>query len=126
MTRGAGETPAWAAPGAWPGSVVHVASSSVSQQSLLSDFLGGRDTSDVLTACGAENTKVVGVPTGWGTCFSINGSTGCTDPYLFFSEISACAFYGETKFLVTALPSCPNTSKLASPDTAGLAIRGSV
>ena len=97
MTRGAGTTPAWAVPGAWQGTGVTVASSSVSQQSLLSDFLGGRDTSDVLTAGGAENTKVVGVPHGLGTCSSINGSTGCTGPYFLFSGISACAIDGETK-----------------------------
>ena len=125
MTRGAGTTPAWAVPGAWPGSVVPVASSSVSQQSLLSDFLGGRDPSDVLTAGGAENTKVVGVPTSWGTRFSINWSTGCTGPYLFFfSGISACVFDGETKFLMTSPTSCPNTFGVASPDVTVLAVRG--
>ena len=69
MTRGAGATPAGVVPGAWPGSVVPVASSSVSQQSRFSDFLGGRYTSGVLPAGGAENTKVVGVPPDFGTCF---------------------------------------------------------
>ena len=123
MTRGAGTTPACAVPVAWPGSVVPVASSSVSQQSLLSDFIWGRDSSEVLTAGGAENTKVVGVPTSCGTCFSINGSTGCTGPYLFFSGISACAFDGETKFLMTSLHSCHNTFGVASPDATVLAVR---
>ena len=75
MTRGAGTTPAWVVTGAWPGSGVPVASSSVSQQSLLSDFIGGRDSSEVLTAGGAENTKVVGVPPDLGTCSSISGGT---------------------------------------------------
>ena len=87
MTRGAGTTPAWAVPGAWPGARVPVASSSVSQQSLLGDFLGGRDSSDVLAAGGAENTKVIGVPPGVGTCFSIGGGTGCTCRASFFREL---------------------------------------
>ena len=42
----------------------------------------------------------------------------------FFSGISACAFDGETKFLVTGLPSCLNTLCVASPDTTVLAVRG--
>ena len=126
MTRGAGATPACDVPVAWPGSGVPVAVSSVSQQSRFSDFLGGRGSSGVLPAGGAENTKAVGVPLGAGTFFSIGGGTGCTGPYSFFSGISACAFDGETKFLVNAFPFCLNASKLASPDTAGLAIRGSV
>ena len=124
MTRVSGTTPAWAVSGAWPGSGVPVASSSVSQQSLLSDFLGGRDSSDVLTAGGAENTKVVGVPPGSGICFSINGSTVCTGPYLFFSGISACAFDGETKFLINGIHSCPNIFGVASSDATVLAVRG--
>ena len=62
MTRGAGATPAWVFPGAWPGSWVPLASSSVSQQSRFSNFLWGRNSSGVLPAGGAENTKVVGVP----------------------------------------------------------------
>ena len=62
MTRGAGTTPAGDVPGAWPGSVVPVAVSSVSQQSRFSDFFGGRDSSGVLRAGGAEKTKAVGVP----------------------------------------------------------------
>ena len=73
MTRGAGTTPAWDVPGARPGSRVLVASSSVSQQSRFSDFLGGRDSYWVLPAGGAENTKVVGVPPGLGTCFRLVG-----------------------------------------------------
>ena len=125
LTRGAGTTPAWAVPGAWPGSRVHVALSSVSQQSLLGDFLGGRDSSDVLAAGGAENTKGIGVPPGVGTCFLIGGGTGCTGPCFLFSGISACAFDGERKFLVTGLTSCLNTLGVASPDASGLAIRGS-
>ena len=62
MTRGAGATPAWDVPGAWPGSGVPEAVSSVSQQSRFSDFFGGRDSSGVLRAGGAEKTKAVGVP----------------------------------------------------------------
>ena len=125
MTRGAGTTPARVVPVAWPGSVVPVASSVVSQQSRLSDFLGGRGSSEVLVAGGAENTKVeIGVPPGLGTCFSISGGTGCTGSYLFFSGISACAFDGEPKFLVTGLPSCLNTFCVASPDATVLAVRG--
>ena len=85
MTRGAGTTSAWVVPVAWPGSVVPGASSAMSHQSRLSDFLGGRDSSEVLAAGGAENTKVVGVPLGLGTCFSISGGTGCTGPYFLFS-----------------------------------------
>ena len=42
MTLGAGATAAWVFSGAWPGSGVPVASSSVSQQSHFSDFLGCR------------------------------------------------------------------------------------
>ena len=123
MTRGAGATPAWVFPGAWPGSGVPVASSSVSQQSRFSDFLGSRDPSGVLPAGGAENTKVVGVPPGLGTCFSISGGTGCTGSYLLFSGISACAFDGETIFLVTGLHFCLNTPGVASPDATVLAVR---
>ena len=125
MTRGAGTTPAWDVHRAWPGSGVPVAVSSVSQQSRFSDFLGGRGSCEVLPAGGAENTKAVGVPPDAGTFFSMSGGTGCTGPYRFFSGISACAVDGETNFLETALPTCPKTFKLASPDTAGLAIRGS-
>ena len=125
MTRGAGATPAWDVPGAWPGSGVPVAVSSVSQQSRFSDFLGGRDSSGVLRAGGAEKTKAVGVPPDKGTFFSIGGGTGCTGPYLFFSGISACAFDGETKILVTPFPFCQIVLAVASPDAAGLAIRGS-
>ena len=62
MTRGAGATPARVVPGALPGSVVPWASSVVSQQSRLSDFIEGRDSSVVLAAGDAENTKVVGTP----------------------------------------------------------------
>ena len=40
MTRCSDTTPAWVVPGALPGSGVHVASSSVSQQSRFSGFLG--------------------------------------------------------------------------------------
>ena len=125
MTRGADATPAWVITGAWPGSAVPVASSSVSQQSRFSDFLGGRGSSGALPAGGAEKTKAVGVLPDRGTFFSIRGGMGCTVPYSLFSGIGACAFDGEMKFLVTALPSFPNTFKLASLDTAGLAIRGS-
>ena len=125
MTRGAGATPAWDVPRAWPGSGVPVAVSSVSQQSRFSDFLGGRDSSGVLDAGGAENTKAVGVPPGAGTFFSIGGGTGCTGPYPFFSGISACAFDGEAKILVTPFPFCQIVLAVASPDAAGLAIRGS-
>ena len=125
MTRGAGATPAWDVPGAWPGSGVPVAASSVSQQSRFSDFLGGRDSSGVLRAGGAEKTKAVGVPPDKGTFFSIGGGTGCTGPYSFFSGISACAFDGGTKILVTPFPFCQKEFAVASPDTAGLAIRGS-
>ena len=124
MTRGAGTTPAWVIPGAWPGSGVHVALSSVSHQSRFSDFLGGRNSSGVLHAGGAENTKVVGVPPDLGTCSSISWGTGCTSPYSVFLGISACAFDGETKFLVTGLSSCLNTPGVASPDAAVLAVRG--
>ena len=101
MTRGAGTTPDWVVPGAWPGSVVHGASPSVSQQSRFSDFLVGRDSSELLAAGGVENTNAVGVPPDVGTFFSISGGTCCTGPYLFFSGISACAFDGETKILLT-------------------------
>ena len=83
MTRRAVATPAWVCPGAWPGSGVHVASLSVSQQSRFSDFLGGRNSSGVLSAGGAENTTVVGVPPVLGTWFPISGGTGCTGPSLF-------------------------------------------
>ena len=65
MTRGAGTTPAWDAHRAWPGSKVPVAVSSVSIQSRFSDLLGGRDSSGVLPAGGAENTKAVGLPLTW-------------------------------------------------------------
>ena len=85
MTRGADATPAWGVPGAWPGSGVPVAVSSVSKQSRFSDFLGGSNFSEVLSAGGAENTKVVGVPPDLGTCFSISGGTSCTGPYFFSS-----------------------------------------
>ena len=122
MTRGAGTTPGWDVPGAWPGSGVPVA---VSQQCRFSDFLGGRGSSGVLPAGGAENTKAVGVPPGAGTFFSIGGGTGCTVPYSFFSGISACAFDGGTKILVTAFPFCLNTLVVASPDVSDPAIRGS-
>ena len=125
MTRGAGTTPAWDAPGAWPGSGVPVASSSVSQQSRFSDFLVGRDSSELLAAVGAENTKAVRVPPDVGTFFSISGGTGCTGPYRFFSRISVCAFDGETKFLETTFPFCLNTLAMASSDASGLAIRAS-
>ena len=101
-----------------------MASSSVSQQSRFSDFLGCRESSGVLTAGGAENTKVVGVPPDLGTCFSISAGTGCTGPYFFSSGISACAFDGETKLLVTCLPSCINTLGVVSPDATVLAVRG--
>ena len=124
MTRGAGATPAWGVPGAWPGSGVPVAVSSVSQQSRFSDLLGGCDSCGVFPAGGAENTKVVGVPPGVGTCFSISGGTGCTGQYFLFSGISACAFDGETKFWVTGLPSCINTLGVTSPDATVLAVRG--
>ena len=124
MTRGTGATPAWVCPGAWPGSGVPLASSSVSQQSRFSDFLGGRNFSEVLSAGGAENTKVDGVPPDLGIWFPISGGTGCTGPYLLFSGISACAFDSETKFLVTGLPSCLNTFCVASPDATVLAVRG--
>ena len=124
MTRGAGATPAWDVPGAWPGSGVPVAVSSVSQQSRFSDFLGGRDSSGVLRAGGAENTKAVGVPPDVGTFFSISGGTGCTGPYRFFSGISACAFDGKPKFLVTGPHSCLNIFCVASPGVSVLAVRG--
>ena len=124
MTRGAGATPAWDVPGAWPGSGVPVAVSSVSKQSRFSDFLGGRDSSGVLPAGGAENTKAIGVLPDVGTFFSISGGTGCTGPYRFFSGISACAFDGETKFLVTGLSFCSNTFGVASPDATVLVVRG--
>ena len=124
MTCGAGATPAWDVPGAWPGYGVPVAVSSVSQQSRFSDFLGGRDSSGVLPAGGAENTNVVGVPPDVGTWFPISGGTGCTDQYIFSSGISACAFDGETNFLVTSLPSCLITLCVASPDATVLAVRG--
>ena len=125
MTRGAGATPAWGVPGAWPGSGVPVAVSSVSQQSRFSDFLGGRDSSGVLRAGGAEKTNAVGVPPDKGTFFSIGGGTGCTVPYSLFSGISACAFDCETKILETPFPFCQIVLAVASPDAAGLAIRGS-
>ena len=101
MTRGAGTTPAWVVPGAWPGSGDPVASSVVSQQSLFSDFLGGRDSSGIFPDGRAEKTKVVGVPPGIGALSPSGGGTGCTSPYFIFSGISACAIDGETKFLVT-------------------------
>ena len=124
MTRGAGATPACVVPGAWPGSGVLVASSSVSQQSRFSDFLGGRDSSGVLPAGGAENTKVVGVPPGLGTCFSISGGTGCTGSYLLVSGISACAFDGEPKFLVSAPPAFfMGMLGVSTPDATVLAVR---
>ena len=101
-----------------------MAVSSVSQQSRFSGFLWGRGSSGVLPAGGAEKTKAVGVPPDAGTFFSISGGTGCTDSYLFFSGISACAFDGETKFLVTGLRSCLNTLGVAYPDATVLAVRG--
>ena len=125
MTRGAGTAPAWDVPGAWPGSGVPEAVSSVSQQSRFSDFLGGRDSSGVLRAGGAEKTKAVGVPPDKGTFFAIGGGTGCTIPYSLFSGVGACAFDGETKILVTPFPFCQIGFVVASPDTVGLAIRGS-
>ena len=124
MTRGADATPAGDVPGAWPGSGFPMAVSSVSQQSRFSDFLGGRGSSGVLPAGGAENTKAVGVPPDKGTFFSTGWGTGCTGPYSFFSGISACAFDGEEKILVTAFPFGLNTPAVASPDVAVLAIRG--
>ena len=42
----------------------------------------------------------------------------------FFSGISACAFDGETKFLVAGFHSCLNTLGVASPDATVLAVRG--
>ena len=91
MTRGAGTAPVWDVPGAWPGSGVPEAVSSVSQQSRFSDFLGGRDSSGVLRAGGAEKTKAVGVPPDKGTFFSIGGGTGCTGLYpLFFGNYCVC------------------------------------
>ena len=42
----------------------------------------------------------------------------------FFSGISACAFDGETKFLVTGPTSCLNTLGVASPDATVLTVRG--
>ena len=101
-----------------------MASSFVSQQSRFSDFLGGRDSSGVLCAGGAEKTKAVGVPPDKGAFFSIGGGAGCTGPYSFFSGISACAFDGETKILVTPFPFCQIVLAVASPDAAGLT-RGS-
>ena len=124
MTRGAGATPAWDVPGAWPGSGVPVAVSSVSQQSRFSDFLGGRDSCELLAADGAENTKADSLPPDVGTFFSISWGTGCTGPYRFFSGISVCPFDGETKFLVTGLSSCLNTFCVASPGVTVLAVRG--
>ena len=124
MTRGAGTTPACVVTGAWPGSRVPVASSVVSQQSLFSDLLCGRDSSEVLPDGGAENTTAVGVHPGADILSTISGGTGCTGPYVFFSGISAYAFDGETKFLVIAIPSCLDTLAVASPDATGLAIRG--
>ena len=50
--------------------------------------------------------------------------TGCTGPYFLFSGISACAFDGETKVLVTGLHYCLNTLGVASPDATVLAVRG--
>ena len=124
MTRGAGATHACVVPGAWPGSGVLVASSSVSQQSRFSDFLGGRDSSGVLPAGGAENTKVVGVPPGLGTCFSISVGTGCTGSYLTFSGFSACAFDGETNFLDSAPTTfCLGMLGVGTPDAKVLAVR---
>ena len=119
MTRGAGTTPAWAVPGAWPGSGVPAASSVVSQQIRFSDFLGGRDSSEIFPDGRAEKTKVVGVPPGLGTCFSISG--GCTGPYFFFWGISALD--GETKFWVTNPPACLEILGVASPATTALAVR---
>ena len=124
MTRGAVTTPAWDVPGAWPGSGVPVAVSSVSQQSRFSDLVGGRDSCGVLPAGGAENTKAVGVPPDLGTLFSMSGGTGCTGPYRLVSGISACAFDGGTKFLGTTFSFCLNTLGVASPDATVLAVRG--
>ena len=125
MTRGAGATPAWDVPGAWPGSGDLVAVSSVSQQSRLSDFLGGRDSSGVLPTGGAENTNVVGLPPVLGTWFPNSGGAGCTGPYFSSSGISACAFDGETKFLVSAPPHfCVGMLGVGTPGSTALAVRG--
>ena len=122
MTRGAGATPACVVPGAWPGSGVLVASSVVSKHSSFIDFLGGSDSTWVFPDGRAEKTKVVGVPPGLGTCFSISG--GCTGLYFFFWGISACALDGETKFWVTNPPACLEILGVTSPATTALAVRG--
>ena len=101
MTRGAGTTPAWVVPGAWPGSGDHVASSVVSQQSRFSDFREGRGSSGIFPDGSAEKTKVVGVLPGIGALPPSGGGTGCTSPYFLFSGINACAIDGETNLLVT-------------------------
>ena len=49
-----------------------------------SDFLWGRDSSEVLPNGGAENTKAVGVHTGADVFSTISGGTGCTGPYFLF------------------------------------------
>ena len=92
---------------------------------VLVTFSGNRGSSGVLRAGGAEKTKAVGVPPDKGTFFAIGGGTGCTVPYSLFSGIGACAFDGETKILVTPFPFCQIGFVVASPDTVGLAIRGS-
>ena len=98
MTRGAGTTRACDVPGACPGSGVPLASSVVLQQSLFSDFRGGRDSSGIFPDGRAEKTKVVDVPPGVGALSPSGGGTGCTGPYFLSSGISACAIDGETNF----------------------------
>ena len=124
MTRGAGTTPAWVVPG--PG----LAPGSMWLRRLCPNNLAlvtswGRDSSELLAAGGAENTKAVGVPHDVGTFLSISGGTGCTGLYHFSSGISACAFDGVTKFLVSAPPPfCLGILGVVSPDAAFLAVRG--
>ena len=127
MTRGAGTTPAWVVPGDWPGSVVPVASSVFSQHFRFSDFIGGHDSSGFFPDGGADKTKVLGVPHGIGALSPSSRGTGCTNPYLLFLGISACAIDGETKFLVTIPPpSCLGLLGVGSQAAAGLAVRGAV
>ena len=90
MTRGAGTTLAWVVPGALPGSGIPLASSVVSQQSLFSNFRGGRHSSGVFLDGRAEKTKVVGVPPGIGALHQSGGGTGCTSPYLTVRQNFSC------------------------------------
>ena len=96
----------------------------MSQQSLLSNFLGGRDSSEVITAGGAENTKVVGVPLAWALVSRLVWVRVVRVRTSSFRELVRAHLTVRRNFLVTGLHSCLNTLGVASPDAAVLAVRG--